>query len=160
MNNSSSMLPSGPSGPAWPVGLSSDLGVPVLGVAAEVCVKGSPTARVGLAADAALGRAGLGAVGAVLLVAALAAAGWLLARWGRRYARWRAMELAMPGPLSVPILGSAHVVLGINEDNSFALTLGAWGGRNTELSRIAILNTLVVFVSDPDHISQVGRSHS
>lgn len=91
----------------------------------------------------------------MLLLLALLALCWLLVSGWRKYARVRRMELAIPGPPSLPILGNTLDMLGATGDDMLDTLMRLWGGRTSELSRMSILNHLIVFVTDPDHVAKV-----
>ncbi|KAK3908375.1 Cytochrome P450 4e5, mitochondrial [Frankliniella fusca] len=67
------------------------------------------------------------------------------------------MELAIPGPPSLPVLGNTLDLVGLTEANVFPTLLALWGDRRRTLSRISILGKLIVFVSDPDHLEAVVK---
>ncbi|XP_034245655.1 cytochrome P450 4c21-like [Thrips palmi] len=90
-------------------------------------------------------------------VAALLAVSWAWP-WLRRYARFRQMEMAIPGPLSLPLLGSVHVFFfGDRKKTLLQRILAYLEECRGELSRISIGNKLFVFVTDADHLGAVLR---
>ena len=66
------------------------------------------------------------------------------------------MELAIPGPPSVPLLGNALDMLGVNEDNIFGRLQRLAHSGTPELSRISLGNHLIIIVNDPDLIARVS----
>ena len=90
-----------------------------------------------------------------MLLALLALLGLVLVFMGRKCARFRRMELALPGPPSLPILGNALDFVGVGEDDILDTLLRLWGGHTAELSRLSIFNNMVVFATDPNHIGKV-----
>ena len=90
----------------------------------------------------------------VLAVVWGASAGW---QWLREYRRFRRMELAIPGPPSLPVLGNALSFLGIDHNSILGVLLGLWGERRDDISRCSIFNRLLVFVTHPDDMGRVIR---
>ena len=74
-----------------------------------------------------------------------------------QYRHFRRLELALPGPPSVPLLGNVLAFAGVDKTNAFRIVLGLWGGRTDELSRFAMFNRLFVFVTDPRDVERVVR---
>ncbi|XP_034235006.1 probable cytochrome P450 4aa1 [Thrips palmi] len=93
-----------------------------------------------------------------LVVVALLVAVLVLAvqRLLRAYTRFRKMELAIPGPPSLPVLGNALDFLNVTEENVWPILRRLWGHRY-ELSRFSMLGRLVVIVSDADHIEKLMK---
>ena len=80
----------------------------------------------------------------------------LAAPWCRRYARFRRMELALPGPPSLPVLGNALSMLSINEDNILDVVQRLAKSGSPELSRFSVLNQLFLCVNDPELIGKAS----
>lgn len=80
----------------------------------------------------------------------------VLMHYVRDYLKFRRMELALPGPPSFPIVGSALNFLGVTEHDMFERFLTMWDHRKG-LMRFSLLNKLLVVVSDPDDLEKVTR---
>ncbi|KAE8737463.1 Cytochrome P450 CYP4, partial [Frankliniella occidentalis] len=93
---------------------------------------------------------------AALLCGALVAAAALVARALRACYKFRRLELDIPGPPSLPVLGNALDLVGLTEASVFPALMALWGGRRT-LSRFSILNKLHVFVTDPVDLEAVTK---
>ncbi|KAK3923308.1 Cytochrome P450 4C1 [Frankliniella fusca] len=90
---------------------------------------------------------------AVLLLAVAVAL--LLWRALPSYRKFRRLELSIPGPPSLPLVGNLLDVALMAEEDRLRVVLALWGGRHDQLSRISLAGQLVVFVSDPDHVGVV-----
>ncbi|XP_034240172.1 probable cytochrome P450 4aa1, partial [Thrips palmi] len=77
-----------------------------------------------------------------------------LVRAALSYAEFRKLELAIPGPFSLPVLGNALTFATVTQNNILETCLRVIGGRR-ELCRMSLFNHLVVVASDPEDIAQV-----
>ncbi|KAJ1528635.1 hypothetical protein ONE63_007030 [Megalurothrips usitatus] len=93
-------------------------------------------------------------VTAAIVAVLFAALGLLINRYLRAYMRFRKMELAIPGPPSVPVLGNALDFIGVKDTEMLSKILELVGDRH-ELSRVALLTNLVVFVNCAEDMEQV-----
>lgn len=112
----------------------------------------------GLAAQAgipAMAKLAESAVVAAVLAAALLALVTLALRALRRYLRFRALELAIPGPASLPLLGNLLDMACVTEEGKLAALQALWGQRRGDISRMSLGSQMLVFVSDPDDIGRV-----
>ncbi|XP_034241074.1 cytochrome P450 4c3-like [Thrips palmi] len=80
----------------------------------------------------------------------------LLTRLLCSYLHFRKLEMAIPGPPSLFLLGNALEFISVTPDTVLQTLLRMVGGRR-ELCRFSILNNLIVVVQDPDEISEVVR---
>ncbi|XP_034238367.1 cytochrome P450 4c21-like [Thrips palmi] len=87
----------------------------------------------------------------IVLVTAVAA---LLAKWALWYRRHRALEQAIPGPPSLPVLGNALDFLGLANEDRLKFILGQ-GDR--KMRRLTLLTTVVVMVNNAEDIEHVLR---
>ncbi|XP_034232849.1 probable cytochrome P450 4aa1 [Thrips palmi] len=95
----------------------------------------------------------MGLVTELLVVAVVAT---LVARFLLQYLRFRKMELAIPGPPSLPLLGNAVDFLTATPDSAMRTVLRLIGDRRG-LCRFSIMNHLLVAVSSPDDIQHLVR---
>ncbi|XP_034240622.1 cytochrome P450 4C1-like [Thrips palmi] len=80
----------------------------------------------------------------------------LLARFLGSYLHFRKLEMAIPGPPSLFLLGNALDFVSVTPDNVMQTVLRKLAGR-TEMSRFSILNNLIVAVQEPEQIDEVVR---
>ncbi|XP_052120601.1 cytochrome P450 4c21-like, partial [Frankliniella occidentalis] len=69
--------------------------------------------------------------------------------------RFRRLELAIPGPPSLPLVGNLLDLALVADEGRLRAVLEWWGGRHDQLSRITLGTKLLVLVSDPDHVAVV-----
>ncbi|XP_034245161.1 probable cytochrome P450 4ac1 [Thrips palmi] len=91
-----------------------------------------------------------------LVLAAVGGVTTLLALFLQQYIHFRRLELAIPGPASLPLLGNTLDFVNVTPDTALKTIRRLVGGRS-ELTRFSLMNHLVVFVNDAEAIDCVAR---
>ncbi|XP_034240621.1 probable cytochrome P450 4aa1 [Thrips palmi] len=81
----------------------------------------------------------------------------LLARYLRSYLHFRKLELAIPGPPSLFLLGNALSFCVVTPDTVMRTLLAVIGGRR-QITRFSLFNNLTVWLQDPEEVEEMVRS--
>ncbi|XP_034245657.1 LOW QUALITY PROTEIN: cytochrome P450 4C1-like [Thrips palmi] len=92
----------------------------------------------------------------VLVLAAVAGIAMLLSRFLLGYLRFRKLEMAIPGPPSLPLLGNALDVMRATPDTIFQTILGLVKDCR-KLSRVSIFSHMIIVIQDPADIKELMR---
>lgn len=92
-------------------------------------------------------------VGALLVTVLVIA----LQRAVRAYSSFRKIELSIPGPATLPVLGNALDFIGVTENTITAVLLDKIWGHRYPLSRFSLLGRLIVIVSDADQVGKLMK---
>ncbi|XP_034250244.1 putative inactive cytochrome P450 family member 4Z2 [Thrips palmi] len=94
----------------------------------------------------------------VLMIAALAGTAMLLARFLLGYLHFRKLEMAIPGPPSLPLLGNALDFMRATPDTIMQTLLELTKGCR-KMSRLSIFSHMIIAIQDPSEIKEVMRRH-